>query len=393
MIKIIRLTTVPLSLDLLIKGQPQYMSKMGFNVILSSAPGNEIGKVEMETGLKVNILPLTRTISPLDDIKALWKTYLFIKKECPEIVHTHTPKAGIIGMLASKLAGVPIRMHTVAGLPLLEAMGFKRKILNTVERITSWAATNVYPNSFTLKDIMVKGNLSPKNKLKVIAKGSSNGLDTHHFSNNHFSANDLILQKNILGINENDVVCVFIGRIVKDKGINELLEAFNSLSESAVNLKLLLVGTQEKELDPLSDHSLKILNENKRIIQVEWQEDVRAFLAVSDIFVFPSYREGFPNVVMQAGAMELPSIVTDINGSNEIIWDGVNGLVIPVKDARTLEKAIKLLIANPEKRKKMAQNARPRIIDNYEQSFVWNCLLHEYIELLDRKGIKHQIPV
>ncbi len=185
---------------------------------------------------------------------------------------------------------------------------------------------------------------------------------------------------------QNDVVFCFVGRIVKDKGINELLIAFDKLSKENKSVKLLLVGHEETELDPIDKESKEILIKNKQIISVGWQEDIRPFLAISEVFVFPSYREGFPNVVMQAGAMELPSIVTNINGSNEIIKDGVNGLIIPVKDKEALFDKMKLLANDKKLRKKLAKPARKMIVDRYEQEFVWKELLKEYNRLLEEKG-------
>ena len=388
------------------------MQNHGFDVQMLSADGKEIPLIKEETDIGVKVIPYTRTISPFTDLKALWLTYKYFRKEKPEIVHTHTPKAGIVGMLAAKLAGVPIRLHTVAGLPLIESTGIKREILNFVERLTSWGATSVYPNSHTLKEFMEKEELAESSKLKVIGNGSSNGIDTELF--NKVKVNVMLSEaqrsRNIpkegedfasyptdsstaVGMTYKSVTFCFVGRIVKDKGIDELLWAFNKLSQENTNAKLLLVGPEERELDPISNESIKIIENNNQIITVGWQEDVKPFLAMSDVFVFPSYREGFPNVVMQAGAMELPSIVTDINGSNEIIENGVNGLIIPVKDEVALYDKMKLLLNDKELRDKLSEPARPIIIDKFEQKFVWNELLKEYVRLLDEKNITHSIKL
>lgn len=409
-IKLLRITTVPISIHVLINGQPNYMQKHGFDVQLACANGKEIKEVESETGIEIKILPLTREISPFTDAKALWKTYLYFKQEKPEIVHSHTPKAGIIGMLAANFAKVPIRMHTVAGLPLLETTGIKRKVLNFVEKLTTWSATNVYPNSFALKEIMTNNKLAPPYKLEVIGNGSSNGIDTEFFSvesvkkkiKPHYKRNEDLRSVDYLKkiakdptttprFGRDDIVFCFVGRIVKDKGINELLSAFDILCKENKNVKLLLVGAEEKDLDPINSQSQKILKINSQIISVGWQDDVRPFLAISDVFVFPSYREGFPNVVMQAGAMGLPSIVTNINGSNEIIEDGVNGIVIPVKDENALFDKMKLLADDKKLRLKLAEPARQMIIEKYEQKYVWNELLREYKRLLDENGIEHDL--
>ena len=408
-IKLVRITTVPTSLHSLIKGQPNFMQEHGFEVQLLSAEGEEIPLIKEDTGIDVKVIPYTRTISPLKDLIALWLTYKYFRKEKPDIVHTHTPKAGVVGMLAAKLAGVPIRMHTVAGLPLMEAIGVKRKVLNFVERLTSWSATNVYPNSFVQRDFMEEQRLATKSKLKVIGKGSSNGIDTEFFSKRHLErsatkSKDLLEYRKdsstTLRSAQNDgssqptthnpehVTFCFVGRIVKDKGINELLSAFDKLSKKYDNAKLLLVGGEERELDPISDESIRVVENNKQVISVGFQKDVRPFFAASDVFVFPSYREGFPNVVMQAGALELPSIVTDINGSNEIIKDGVNGLIIPVKDEIVLYEKMELLLNDKEFREKLAEPARKMIVEKYEQKFVWNEILKEYLRLLDESSLK-----
>ena len=376
--KLLRITTVPISLHKLLQGQATFMQKNGFQVFLASAAGKEIEQVEKETGLKVKTLPLTRKIAPFTDLKALWRTYRYIKKLKPEIVHTHTPKAGIVGMLASKLASVPIRMHTVAGMPLLEAKGMKRTILDLVEKLTYWSATNVYPNSVGLKEIIIQNKLTKPKKLKVIANGSSNGINTKHFSPENFSATDQQKLKNKLNISEQDFVFVFVGRLVGDKGINELVEAFIKLNKQTRNTKLLLVGNEEPELDPLLPQIQQEIQNNPNIITTGWVEDVRPYLAVSDVFIFPSYREGMPNVVLQAGAMGLPQIVTDINGSNEIIIDKENGLIIPVKDTKALLDAMQNIYTDNDLRNTLAKNARELILSRFEQQLVWDALLAEY---------------
>ncbi|HIP49166.1 MAG TPA: glycosyltransferase family 1 protein [Lutibacter sp.] len=388
--KLLRITTVPISLHKLLQGQVNYMQKQDYEVVLASAVGKEIKAIENETGLKVQILPLTRKISPLQDIKALWKTYKLIKKEQPNIVHTHTPKAGVIGMLAAKLARVPVRMHTIAGLPLMQATGVKRKLLDSVERMTSWAATNVYPNSFALAEFIKENKLAPKRKIKVLAQGSSNGIDTAYFDPKCYKEAAKNRLKEKLNITSNDFVFTFIGRLVGDKGINELVTAFKRLQGQTPfpsgrvgdGLILLLIGDEEAQLDPLATTSLQEIAENSNIISTGWVEDVRPYLSISDVFVFPSYREGMPNVVLQAGAMGLPQVVTNINGSNEIIINDENGIIIPVKDTTALFKAIKEIHTNTKLRNKLATNARELITTRFEQKVVWEALLAEYKRLL-----------
>lgn len=376
--KLFRVTTVPLSLDKLLEGQLSYINKV-YEVTAISSDYDYLVQVGEKEQVKTHAIEMSRKISPFQDLKSIWKMYFFLKKEKPLIVHTHTPKAGMVGMITSKMAGVPLRLHTVAGLPLMEATGVKRKVLNFVEKVTYNCATMVYPNSKGLYDFIVKEKFTKMNKLKVLANGSSNGIDTNYFSSIQISDKQKQSLKNELQINDTDFVFIFVGRLVKDKGINELVEAFSKIEYS--NCKLLLVGPFEEDLDPLDMETLKRISNNKNIISVGFQKDVRPYFAISNVLVFPSYREGFPNVVMQAGAMELPCIVSDINGCNEIIVPNENGIIISPKDKGSLLNAMRLLFEEKNLCKKLEQNSREMIVAKYEQKVVWNAILAEYKRL------------
>ena len=352
-----------------------------YDVTAISADKKELQCVAGKYGVNNYHVEMTRTISPLADLKAVWNLYQFLKKEKPELVHSHTPKAGIVGMMAAYFAGVPHRFHTVAGLPLLEATGRKRKVLNFVEKLTYSFATKVYPNSVGLKEIIVQEKFCPPEKLKVIANGSSNGIDTAYFDTTHFSTLNNQVLKEKLKISPADFVFIFVGRLVGDKGLNELITAFKALA--LPNVKLLLVGPYEPELDPLKAETLQGIDHNANIITVGFQPDVRPYFAIADALVFPSYREGFPNVVLQAGAMGLPSIVTNINGCNEIIKNHQNGLVIPVKDSSALGKAMRQVVEDEILYQSLRQEARQKIVNNYEQQVVWQAILAEYKKQTD----------
>ena len=391
--KLIRVTTIPLSLDKLLGEQLRFMNGH-FDLTAVAAEEEELKRVARKYGVKYFHVEMTRQITPIKDLRAVWKMYRFLRKESPEIIHTHTPKAGLVGMLAGFLAGVPVRAHTVAGLPLLETSGAKRKVLNFVEWFTYRCATHVYPNSFGLKQIILNEKFCNPTKLKVIGKGSSNGIDTEFFNRSHISEDARVTLRNELGISEKDFVFIFVGRLVKDKGINELVKAFRELRNSRdftfsnngidlSNVKLLLVGPLEQELDPLSPETIAEIEKNFNIITTGYRDDVRPYFALSDVLVFPSYREGFPNVVLQAGSMELPAIVTDINGCNEIIKDGENGLIVPAKNSDQLLKAMRKVF-DPELRNRLKSNSRTEIVSNYRREIVWNALLEEYGKLLSQ---------
>ena len=378
--KLIRITTVPISLEKLLSGQLSYMN-LFYDVVAISADKENLEKIGKSQEVAVFPLEMTRKITPLKDILAVVRLFLFLKKTKPFIVHSHTPKAGLVGMLAAKIAGVPHRLHTVAGLPLLEITGSKRKLLDFVEKFTYACATKVYPNSFGLKKIIVENKYCKVNKLNVLANGSSNGIDTFYFNPELFTAEQNLNLRKELGISAEDFVFVFVGRLVADKGINEMIAAFELLQKDHPKAKLLLVGDYEADLDPLLPNTLERIHSNSSILAMGFQSDVRPYLALSDALVFPSYREGFPNVVMQAGAMGMPSVVTNINGCNEIIVEGLNGIIIPVKNEKAIMEAMLIMIENKELYQQMKQNARTMIVSRYEQQVVWEAVLEEYKKL------------
>ena len=385
--KLIRITTVPLSLQFLLKGQLAFMQQHFEVVAVSSGPQSELDEVGQREGVNTVLVPMTRAITPFQDLKVLWQLYWLFKKEQPHIIHTHTPKAGTVGMLAAWLAGVPLRFHTVAGLPLLEAVGTKRKLLNFVEKLTYRFSTSIYPNSKGLYEIIISEKYTKPEKLKVMGHGSSNGIDTGYFDPEKYSGIFKEEFKNEIGIPSKNFVFLFVGRLVKDKGINELVAVFIEFLKKHHNVSLLLVGPTEDNLDPLEETTKQQIYENPNIITTGFQNDVRPYFAISDCLVFPSYREGFPNVPLQAGAMGLPSIVTNINGCNEIVKHGHNGLIIPPKNAKAIEEAMVRMIKEKALTKKLASNARESIVSRFDQLTLWKLIKEEYDTQLRAAGI------
>ena len=291
-------------------------------------------------------------------------------------------------MVASKCAGVPIRLHTVAGLPLMEAKGLKRMFLENVEKLTYSCSTMVYPNSKGLHDFIAMNNFTTPKKLQIIGNGSSNGINTMHFSPEQVTQLQKDSLKNKLGIQPEDFVFIFVGRLVRDKGINEVVLAFKKIAKDIPNVKLLLVGMKEDDLDPLELSTDQEIDNNKNILFVGFKDDVRPYFSISDALVFASYREGFPNVVMEAGAMGLPSIVTNINGCNEIIIDGENGIIIPVKNSAAIEKAFLKMINDPAFFTHLQSNSRIMITTRFEQQKKWGAILKEYKKVEEQQLAK-----
>ena len=378
--KLIRITTVPISLGGLLQGQSKFMSQF-YEVVGISSDKENLEKVGAKEEIRVIPVNLTRKITPIQDLKALITLYKILRKEKPFIVHSHTPKAGTIGMMAARMAGVPHRLHTIAGLPLVEATGLKRILLNAVEKLTYSCATKVYPNSVGLQEIVLDHKFTNAKKLKVISHCSSNGIDTSYFDPSLYSTATKLELRKKLKLTDDDFVFVFVGRLVGDKGINELIAAFKKILEEHTNVQLLLVGNPEEELDPMLPETEEFIFKSDKVIATGWADDVRPYFAISDCLTFPSYREGFPNVVMQSGAMGLYSIVSDINGCNEIVKEGVNGTIIPTKNTEALFNAMKHVLDNKEKFATEKGVYREMIKKRYERSFIWNELLKEYQEL------------
>ncbi len=366
--KLIIITTIPLSLATLIKGQPKYLSQF-FNVTLitSNSPMNR--DIEEFEGVEVISIDMSRKITPIQDLKSLIQIYLHLLKSKPDIVYSFTPKAGLLGMMASFFARVPKRVHNIVGMPLMEASNKKKILLEYIERLTYSFTTNLFCNSYGLREFINK-NLTER-EVKVIGNGSINGVDTEFFRDIYTKEEkDRLREK--LNIKESDFVLLFIGRVVKDKGVDELLEAFNILNRRYKNIKLLIVGDFEADLNPIDN--IEILNSNRNIIRIEFQKDIRPYLSISSLFVLPSYREGLPNSLLEAGSFGVPLLATNINGCNEIIIDGENGILVEKKSIDSLSSGIESLIKDKKLYKKLKSNVRNSIIKRYNQMFFLNKL-------------------
>lgn len=378
--KILRVTTVPGSLNIFCRGLLRELQEQdGYEVVAVSSPGDAMREIEEREGVRTVAVPMERHISPLKDLKSLFGLIRVFQKEKPTMVHSMTPKAGLLSMMAAWFCRVPVRVHTFTGLVFPTATGLTQRILILTDRITCACATHIVPEGEGVKNDLINYHITRK-QLKVLGHGNVRGIDLDH--NNPELPE---VQADVAKIRKPGIFTfVFVGRLVRDKGINELIEAFERLNKEYTNTRLILVGPQEPKLDPLKPETIAKIDSNKNIEAVGLQSNVRPWLAASDAFVFPSYREGFPNVVIEAGAMSLPSIVTDINGSREIIIEGKNGTIIPPRDAVALYQSMKSFLEQPDKRAQMAFNARPFVASRYEQSYVRRCLKEYYKEILPR---------
>ncbi len=380
--KILRIATVPIYMNIVLKGQLKYLNQF-YNVIAATSYDQKhFNEIQMREGVATHKVDLCRTIKPFEDLKALFQLIQLIRNEKPILIHTHTPKAGLLGMLAGLIMRVPIRIHTVTGMPLMGATGLKRKLLIVIEKLTYAMATMVYPNSHALKDYIQENNFVKKTKLKVLSNGSTNGVDTVIFDPIQLDS-----KKNLrlfYKIEDDAFVFLFVGRIAKEKGIEELVLSLVNLTKQYPEnkIKLLLIGTFERQHGSLPIQTELFIEKHLDIITLGRFDDVRPFYKLSDVFVLPSYREGFPNSVLEAGAMGLPSIVTDINGCNEIITNNSNGYIVPVQDEKALYLAMEEMLLQSEKLEKMGNISREIICKRYGRQYILESLKLEYDFLL-----------
>lgn len=372
-IKILRAATTDLSIDFCREVMIKMRDK-GYEMVALSSPGDYLSKLKEEDGFRIIEVPMERHISIWKDLRSLLKLIRVFRKEKPQVVHSITPKAGLLCMMASWVARVPYRIHTFTGLVWPTATGITKRILMITDWITCACATHIIPEGEGVKTDLQ--NHITRKTMRVLGYGNILGVDLKRFDPERFASVEKV---------PDCFEFLFVGRIVGDKGINELVRAFNKLSKEFSDIRLKLVGDYEPELDSLQEDVDKEIKDNSRIEAngaLYGDDLLRAYVA-ADCFVMPSYREGFPNSVLEAGAMGLPQVVTDINGSREIIKDGFNGLIVPSKDEDALYRALKLIYQNNSLRSKLSSNARQSIADRFERSFVQQCQIDYYDELLN----------
>ena len=372
--KLFRLSTIDGSLNFL-RGQLEFLNRE-FEVVAVADDSGVLQEIAEREGVRTIAVPMRREISIAADCRSLVALYKLFRRERPHIVHSNTPKASLLSMVAAWAARVPHRIYLVTGLRFETTHGILRFILKTMERITCLCATKVIPEGDGVKDTLRRENITRK-PLQKIHHGNINGIDLEHYARTP----EVVQRATEIRDGSEDFTFIFIGRMVRDKGINELVAAFDRLNREIPATKLLLVGKFEDELDPVLPETKQMIENNPKIEFASYQNDVRPFLVASDVAVLPSYREGFPNVVIQAGAMGLAQIVTDINGCNEVVVDGRNGLIIPKQNEEAPYETMRRLATDRELTARMAASAREMVATRFRQQDVWNELLKMYKSL------------
>ncbi|MFM6925126.1 MAG: glycosyltransferase family 4 protein, partial [Ferruginibacter sp.] len=329
------------------------------------------------------IVPMTRKITPLQDLKCLFLLIKIFRREKPDIVHSHTPKAGLLGMLAAKICGVKVRIHTVAGLPLMVEKGVKYQLLKFIEKLTYATACQVWPNSRSLMQFITDHKLCKSEKLKLIAKGSTNGIQLERFCRENLEPGIIEETKTQIRYSQQNRYLLCIGRLVVDKGITELVQVFTQLQKTNDDLVLILVGEYENTLDPLPADTLHEIERNPSIIHIAWTNQVEYYMSLANFFVFPSHREGFPNVLLQAGAMGLPVICSYITGNIDIVTNNETGLIFDKGNEQQMLKLLQYALLHPQFMQTMAKKLQQEIRENYPRENIWKNMLAAYKSLVN----------
>ena len=362
----------------------RHLKNLGFSAVMVSAAGRELEEIASAEGAAWRTVAMEREISPFRDLVSLWKLYRVIKTEKPDLVDVSTPKAGLLAGMAAALAGVPCRIYTLRGLRLETARGWRRLLLWLAERLACACVHQVVPVSPSLRQRAIDLKLVSGEKARVLGKGSG-GVNLERFTSlrrNSFETASLRLK---LGLTGRETVIGFVGRLVRDKGIHELVEAFGELGATIPNLRLLLVGDFEAG-DPVDRALRKQIESAATIFQSGFVKESAPYYALMDVFVLPTYREGFPGVALEAQASGVPVVTTSATGAVDSVEDGVTGLVVPAGSTKMLTEAIRKLLLSPALRTEMGRAGRQWMERDFHYEAVWEAHADLYREMFAERS-------
>jgi glycosyltransferase involved in cell wall biosynthesis len=355
-------------------------------VTVISGDGPEYEKLRGVGGVSIEIVDIARSISPWRDVTALFQLYFLFRRKCIQIAHSTTPKAGLLTALAGWLARVPVRLHTFTGQRWVTISGPLRWVLRMSDRMIALLNTRVYADSESQRRYLIEQGITRTDRIGVIGAGSLAGVDLQRFSRERFTEEQRCRLRGELGIAPETTVVTFIGRITRDKGINELLQAVKHLREAGCKIDLLLIGPMDSHLEAgcnsISKTHGELIHGFSQAHVVGYTDIPERYLAITDILCLPSYREGFGTVVIEAAAMSVPTVGTRITGLSDAVVDEVTGLLVPTQDANALAVALRRLIVDPALRRSLGEAARKRCVEQFDATLVNRNLLDEYTRLL-----------
>lgn len=384
-IRLVHVLTVPQSLVFL-RGQIGFMKARGFDITVVCSPGRDLDEFGEREQIRTFGVEMPRRITPVSDAISVMALVEIFREIRPHIVHAHTPKGGLLGMIAATVAGVPGRIYHMRGLPLETATGARRALLTATERVSCGLASEVLSVSHSLREMAVNGGLVSPERIQVLLSGSGNGVDAQRrFNPDKLGAGARSATRRALGISDGTRVVGFVGRLVQDKGIVELVDAWRRVSTAHPEARLVLVGEHEPR-DPVPASVKRALDRIPTIQVVGYQREIERYYAVFDVLVLPTYREGFPNVLLEAGAMRLPVVATRVSGCVDAVLDGVTGLLVPKADGAALADAMGHYLENAALRRDHGEAARRRVLESFEPSKIWEAMAGTYERLVARRG-------
>lgn len=363
---------------LVLSDRIRVLKAAGFRVILISSPGLLLDGIALREGVDVMPVLMERGVAPLADFMSLIRLWRVLKQLRPAITEFSTPKAGLLGNLAAKLCRVQARVYLLRGLRLETLSGLKRRLLLTAERVAAACTHHVLCNSKSLRDKAMELEIAPMEKLHVLGGGSSQGVDTDHFSPGPGRF------RGRLGITQDSPVIGFVGRLTCDKGVPELLQAFERVLEAIPKARLLLVGWFDKSDDAVSETVRRHINAHPQIVHTGFVVDTAPYYRVMDLMVLPTWREGFPNVVLEAASSGIPVIATHSTGSCDSVLPEITGLLIPAGYPEAIAEAVIRLIRNCDERLRMGRAARAWVIHRFVNEHVLGLTVNFYKKLLQR---------
>jgi glycosyltransferase involved in cell wall biosynthesis len=381
---ILHITTVPETLGFVLK-QMLFMRGRACQIHAVSSPGKYREKLRSHS-IPFHPVKMERRVTPFRDLVAITRLWMVIQRVRPAIVHAHTPKAGLLGMISATLARVPGRVFHVHGLPHLTARGLRRPLLVWSTKVACLLAHRVFCVSQSIRQILIDQNLCPEDKVVVPANGSSSGIEAQdEFNPANIGEAAAKAVRARYGVPVEAFVIAFIGRLVRDKGAMEMCKAWLRLRSDHPNMHLLIVGDFEPQ-DPIPSALLEVFRSDPRIRMTGFCENMPELLAAIDLVAFPSYREGFPNVLLEAASMSLPVVATAIPGCVDAVQDGVTGTLVPPYDVSALVSAIQRYIQDPELRRSHGVRARERVLRDFQPEPIWEFSYTEYRRLLSGRG-------
>jgi len=377
--------TVPDSL-LFIRGQTRFMQERGFDIHVITSPGSKLEKFGHDAGVRTYAVEMPRKITPLSDLRALWHLVRTIRKIKPDIVHSHTPKGGLLGMIAATILRVPVRVYHIRGLPYMTATGPKRLLMMATEWVSCRLAHHVISVGHMIREVAIEDRICPAEKVSTYHGGSGNGVDAKtRFNPSRFDVQSRRQLRHKLGIGTEDLVVGFVGRIFVEKGVEELAAAWASIRETYSSAHLVLVG-EEQEADPISRETMSRLKEDPRVHFSGAVDDTAAMYSIFDVMALPTYREGVPNVLLEAASMQVPVVATEIPGCVEAVKDGITGKLVPVKEVDALADAIATYLDSGEMRELHGKAGRERMLADFQQERIWESIYNEYLRHLRVRG-------